>query len=54
MTDVQFWLLCAAIYDAAYGVKTGGKHFVFTVAICMFMAILSSPITQAYLEGLLS
>lgn len=41
MTWMQFWLLSAAIYDAAYRVKSGNTHFIITIIICVFMVILS-------------
>jgi hypothetical protein len=41
MTWMQFWLLTTAVYDAAYRVKNGNKHFIATICICGFMAILS-------------
>lgn len=50
----QFWLLTAAIYDANYRLKSGGKHFIATVLICLFMALVCSPVTQAFLKGVFS
>ena len=40
MTWFQFWLLTAAIYDAAYRLKNGGKHFIVTIFICLLMAFI--------------
>lgn len=54
MTWVQFWLLTAAIYDAAYRLKHGGKHFIITVAICLFLAFWNTEPVKAFLTGLLS
>jgi hypothetical protein len=39
MIWVQFWLLTAAIYDAAYRVKNGGKHFIVTISVCLLLAL---------------
>lgn len=40
MSWVQFWLLTAGIYDAAYRVKNAdrGRHFILTITVCLLLA----------------
>lgn len=41
MTWFQFWLLTAAVYDAAYRLKNSGKHFLLTIVVCLLAAAIS-------------
>jgi hypothetical protein len=41
VTWVQFWLLTAAIYDAAYRLKYGNRHFIMTMFFCLVAAFAS-------------
>lgn len=53
MNWVQFWLLLAAIYDAAFRVRIADPRLPGTALWCILAAAYCTDVVQAFLKGLI-